>query len=639
LKSAETTVSAVHVHIKELIATKRLSPCVFLALISTLIILTGCTPQRHRAAVDRDAYAIIAQKQREAFGETNAFSIDSAAVELRERLLLGQDLPRTGPESLGVTHLEPVAHWPDDDYLVTEDAVTALAGLSNATVALGLFDALKVAARNSRQYQSSKESVFRSALALHLERDEFRATFAGLLSGQYVHDRSGLAAPGGELTESLSADALASVSRRFQSGAQMTLRLGWDVIRLLEPERLTSDSFFGDASISIPLLRGAGRHIAAEPLTQAERDVVYALYNFEEFKRSFAVQIASSYLSVLQRENEVQNVEENYRGLIASTRRARRLLDAGNLPAIQVDQSIQDELSARNRWVSARESYAGAMDAFKLQLGLPADSRIALDIGEFEQLSTTVSNVLHGATAIEYGTNVPPADAAIVLEEPSNEYAGPLELAPLRAIRLALANRLDLRIAQGTVRDALRGIVVAADRLKADVTLFGGARFTAADVSDFSLDTGSYDALLNINLPFERTAEAVAYRNSYITLQQTVRDLQELEDEIKLAVMNRLRELREARESLRIQALSVELARRRVRGANLNLQAGRVEIRDLLEAQEDLLSAQNSLTAAKVNYRVAEWELQRDLGLLQVNPNGLWTEYQPERNENETTIN
>jgi hypothetical protein len=39
--------------------------------------------------VDRDAYAIIAQKQREALGETNAFSIESAADELRERLLLG----------------------------------------------------------------------------------------------------------------------------------------------------------------------------------------------------------------------------------------------------------------------------------------------------------------------------------------------------------------------------------------------------------------------------------------------------------------------------------------------------------------------------------------------------------------------
>jgi outer membrane protein TolC len=73
----------------------------------------------------------------------------------------------------------------------------------------------------------------------------------------------------------------------------------------------------------------------------------------------------------------------------------------------------------------------------------------------------------------------------------------------------------------------------------------------------------------------------------------------------------------------------VELARRRVRSTNLYLQAGRVEIRDALEAQEALLSAQNALTTALVNYRVAELELQRDLDLLQITPEGLWEEFDP----------
>jgi outer membrane protein TolC len=127
-------------------------------------------------------------------------------------------------------------------------------------------------------------------------------------------------------------------------------------------------------------------------------------------------------------------------------------------------------------------------------------------------------------------------------------------------------------------------------------------------------------------LPFERTTEAVAYRLSYVALESAVRQMQALEDAIKLAVLNRLRELREARESLRIQSISVDLARRRVRGANLNLEAGRVEIRDLLEAQEDLLSAQNGQTAAAVDFRVAQLALQRDLGVLQVDTRGLWRE-------------
>jgi outer membrane protein TolC len=60
------------------------------------------------------------------------------------------------------------------------------------------------------------------------------------------------------------------------------------------------------------------------------------------------------------------------------------------------------------------------------------------------------------------------------------------------------------------------------------------------------------------------------------------------------------------------------------------LEAGRVQIRDILEAQEALLSAQNALTAAVINYRITELELQRDMGLLKVDEKGLWQEFDPE---------
>ena len=46
-----------------------------------------------------------------------------------------------------------------------------------------------------------------------------------------------------------------------------------------------------------------------------------------------------------------------------------------------------------------------------------------------------------------------------------------------------------------------------------------------------------------------------------------------------------------------------------------------------LESQDALLAAQNSLTRAVVDYRIAELELQRDMGLLKVNEKGLWREF------------
>ena len=132
-----------------------------------------------------------------------------------------------------------------------------------------------------------------------------------------------------------------------------------------------------------------------------------------------------------------------------------------------------------------------------------------------------------------------------------------------------------------------------------------------------------------LDLPLERTGEQNAYRNSYISLERSVRDVQALEDQIKLDIRGALRHLLRTRESYRIQAMSVKLARRRVESTSLFLDAGRAEVRDMLEAQESLVQAQNALTSALVNYRIAELELQRDMGVLQVDDEGLWHEYEP----------
>lgn len=64
------------------------------------------------------------------------------------------------------------------------------------------------------------------------------------------------------------------------------------------------------------------------------------------------------------------------------------------------------------------------------------------------------------------------------------------------------------------------------------------------------------------------------------------------------------------------------------------LDAGRAQIRDLLEAQDALLEAQNALTASVVNYRTAELAIQRDTGVLEVDEKGLWKEYSPGGNQN-----
>ncbi|NQU76639.1 MAG: TolC family protein, partial [Planctomycetes bacterium] len=376
---------------------------------------------------------------------------------------------------------------------------------------------------------------------------------------------------------------------------------------------------------------------------QAEREVVYSLYSFGRFKRTLAVRVASEYLGVLQQLDQVQNSEDNYRRLIISTRRARRLADAGRLPQIQVDQTQQDELRARDRWVAAQQAYARRLDSYKITLGLPTDANVDLDRGELKRLppSVVVDPVASATTQPVATTSAPAtspmADSPVDLIRPTRQGGGRLEMAAEKAVSIALDNRLDLRTVLDRVYDAQRQVVVAADALRAGLNLTAGGQagdrrgIGSAALSNAQLrpEKGVYTAGLLLDLPLERTAERNAYRNSYIALERAVRDIQELEDQIKLQVRDTLRNLLQARESYTIQAMAVSLASRRVQSTDLFLEAGRAQIRDVLEAQEALVSAQNALTAALVEYRVSELALQRDMGVLEVDEKGNWHEYEP----------
>lgn len=608
------------------------------ALLFLCIFLTSCSARHYRQGADKTAYSIIAQKQQEALGRTELFSIESPEDLLRRRLLLNQDLPHSGPTSLGSKDLQPIDHWPEENNKLPphlepeEGSVSLINGLSFTMV-----EALQISARNSREYQTQKEELFRKALDLDFARDQFNNTMAGKIVGGYTEDRSN-ADSVNRVQAGFDNSSLAKVSRTFLTGITITGQLGLDLVQMLQPTRAFSSALFGDTSITIPLLRGSGRHVVMEPLTQAEREVLYAVRDFEQFKKNFSVAIADNYLSVLQTEDQLRNQKENYRGLIASSRRAARLAEAGKTPQLQVDQSLQNELRARDRWIAARQSYFRNIDQFKIVLGLPTDANIVLDRQEFSNLETLINERLPHLFAPEENTKVPLADAPIELILPAAAERGVFELDESEAIRIALAQRFDLLTQLGRVEDAQRQVRVAADALRTELSLFGSVNVgerrslsnAASDSSNqLNPSKGVYQGLLTLDLPLERTAEANAYRNSYIILEQAVRDTQALEDQIKLQVRNQLRDLEQARASLKTQDQAVKLAERRVRGAVLNLEAGRAAVRDLLEAQESLLNTQNGLTTAMVDYRVAELRLQRDLGIIQVDSTGLWHETFP----------
>jgi outer membrane protein TolC len=122
----------------------------------------------------------------------------------------------------------------------------------------------------------------------------------------------------------------------------------------------------------------------------------------------------------------------------------------------------------------------------------------------------------------------------------------------------------------------------------------------------------------------DRKAERNEYRKALISLEQQQRQNELDTDRIELDVRQALRSLKAEAERYRIQKMALDLAQRRLETQKLMLEIGQSNVRLLLESEGALLEAQNDVTSALVAHAIAKLGFFRDIGILQVRPDGMW---------------
>jgi outer membrane protein TolC len=520
-----------------------------------LLITAGCSPEHYKAEADKEVYEIINGKWKADFGQKVNYTIS--------------DVPPS-PNDIQV------------DKVVLPSHVISLA------------EAVSTATARNREYQQQKEQLYLTALDLTLARHRFARQWFGTIDASFLRDSQ---------DRSVSYNASTGFNQLLADGAAVSANIALDWAQFLTGDPRTTMRSFLSAQVTQPLLRGSGRKIVQENLTQAERNALYQIRSFSRYRQSFVVSIIDAYYRVLQRKDEVTNAENDYKSRVDSSERVAMEAQAGRKPPFEVDQAKQSELTARDNLLRSQQRYEFQLDDFKIMLSLPTDAEVVLDQNELDVLRKT------GVTEPNY--------------------------TPETAVETALAQRLDLANSRDAVDDAERKVVVAADNLGAGLNLIGSANVISPGTTEYrrlEFQRGTYTLGLEADLPFERKAERNAYRESVIALTQRQREHENYVDQVKLGVRDAYRTLREEAESYRTQQISLELAKERVQSTTMLLQAGRVTTRDWLDSQDALLRAQNSLTAALVAHAVTKLSFFRDIGILQVRPDGMceqWEAGQP----------
>ncbi len=510
---------------------------------------SACSSEHYKTDADKEVYKIIDNKWQNSFGQKVNYTIS--------------DVP------------------PSPNDIQVENAVPS-SGVIN------LAQAAAMATAHNREYQKQKEELYLVALDLTLERHQFAMQWFGTFDSAYTRDSE---------DETLNHQSKLGFNQLLADGAQISMNIAYDWLRYLTGDPRTSIGSVLTASITQPLLRGAGRRIAQENLTQAERNVLYQIRSFNRYRKEFVVSIASDYYRVLQRKDTVTNAENNHKRRVESRQRLEMEADAGRTNRFEVDQAKQRELDAMDSYVQARQSYQQELDRFKIRLALPTDANVELDQNELKALESI------GVIKPDYTVDT--------------------------AVETAIIRRLDLATSMDRIDDAVRKILVAEDNLGSQLDLVGSLEVGSTPQTDYDrlqFHHGTYSFGLGADLPLDRKTERNAYREALIALQQQQRQYENDEDTIKLEVRQAYRDLERAAESYNIQKNSLNLAHTRVESTTLLLEAGRLTTRDLLEAQDALLLAQNNLTDALVSHAIAKLNFFRDVGILQVRPDGMWVQ-------------
>ncbi len=526
-----------------------------LSIAAVLAFCTSCSTSHYRKSADREVYQIVEQAEQEVFGKSTSFTITTPYSDRKPAEVRAEEIIKRRQEA-------------------------------NARK-LTIEEALALAVKNSREYQTAKEQLYLEALALTGARHDFRPLFSAGGSATYRREN-------GEW-DLRSARSTVEVGQLLKSGGSLTLRLVNDFLRFYtgDPSRSAVSAF--SVNLVQPLLRGAGKTVAAERLTQAERNVIYAVRTFSQYQRQFKVDVVTAYFRILQNGDQLVNAYNDYQRRLETIQYTEERGKAGLQSQLDVDEARSEELTAKNSYIQAATTYLNNLDRFKLTLGLPLSVNLELDESPLNELRKV------GLIALSVDKE--------------------------RALRIAIDHQLELLNQIDSFEDSERLVRVAANQLKADLTLQADASISPVaplDYTKFSTDDIQAGVGLGLDLPIDRLNERNSYRRSLINFEKAVRSLGLAIDNKKDQIDSGLRDLEQLRRSYFIQTNAVAIAERRVEGEQLSLQAGRRTVRNVRDAQDSLVRSQDALTAALVNHLTARLQLLLDVGVMNADVDHFW---------------
>ena len=381
----------------------------------------GCSRQHYRMKADQEVYSVLKQGNNDPRWKIDDYRI-TPNVASRMYSSFNPDCEPMPPDDLAahrkmhsVNGMKGSDKWHDKgdtphvenprwrQYLLVND---------RGEVPLDRDRAVELARLHSPQYQAALENLYLSAMAVSQQRYVYDVQFAaeGLLRYRNAGGTS-------SVTNTVNP---VSAERRLAAGGQWIVELANSITWTLSGQDSWSSSTdrLLNASITQPLLRGAGRKVQLEHLTQAERNFLMAVRQMVLFQQGHYTRIVTGstpqdadtsaptspfsasgttlptasggFYGLLSDQIRIQNQRQNVIGLEENLNRFIELFDAGQVTnSYQVEDVRQNLLSSQSGLLSQVNQYQTSIETYVRSLGLPPDLKVSISDPLLEQFQLT----------------------------------------------------------------------------------------------------------------------------------------------------------------------------------------------------------------------------------------------------------
>lgn len=333
--------------------------------------------------------------------------------------------------------------------------------------------------------------------------------------------------------------------------------------------------------VTQPLLRGFGRRTTEFEVDNAKRNLQSSERNLDLARQRLAVDVVASYYNIVRQSGLVEVAEKSLVRNKELLRASNARLEVGLASKLDVFRAELQLSQAEDALIFRKEALELALDAFKFNVGLAPSDAVSLEMVEPDHQPVT------------------------------------LDIDALTS--LALQNRIEVREETDQISDAERSLAVSRQNLLPELDF--NLRYEERGIADsfyrsFAFRDRAFNVFLSTSYALDRSQENASYALSQIDVGARRRSLRLVQYNVANEVRASARNLERIGQSLVLQERNIDFAEKQLRLATLRYQRGLASNFDIIDAENNLIQARSNYVSLISDYYVAQIELKRVTGTL-----------------------